>query len=231
MPNYQNSKIYKIVGNGLTYYGATTRPLSQRFSNHKTAYKCFSTTGRLKDNTKCHLCITDPNCVIILVENYPCNTKEELQAREYFYISNNECVNVNGSNGRNRQSTYKALNHEQMIGEASELHKQTGEMINRMPNYQNSKIYKIVGNGLTYYGSTITTLSQRFSYHKTAYKRFSTTGIQKQEIECHLCITDPNCVIILVENYPCNTGQELEARRHFYISNNVCVNKKWSWME
>ena len=134
MPNYQNSKIYKIVGNGLTYYGSTTRALSQRFSNHKTAYKCFSTTGRLKDNTKCHLCITDPNCVIILVENYPCNTKEELQAREHFYISNNECVNIKGSDGRNRYSNCKQLTYEQMIEKMSELHKQCDELIIKLDN-------------------------------------------------------------------------------------------------
>lgn len=134
MPNYQNSKIYKIVGNSLTYYGATTRALSQRFSNHKNAYKSFSITGRSKDNTTCHLCITDPNCVITLVENYPCNTKEELQAREYFYISNNMCVNKYGSDGRNKQITCKELTYEQMIVKMAELHKQCDEMINRLDN-------------------------------------------------------------------------------------------------
>ena len=33
------------------------------------------------------------NCKIELVENYACNSKEELNAREGFYIQNNECVN------------------------------------------------------------------------------------------------------------------------------------------
>ena len=33
------------------------------------------------------------NCKIELVENYSCNSREELEAREGYYIKNNECVN------------------------------------------------------------------------------------------------------------------------------------------
>jgi hypothetical protein len=31
----------------------------------------------------------------VLVENYPCNSKDELKARERYYIENNDCVNIN----------------------------------------------------------------------------------------------------------------------------------------
>jgi hypothetical protein len=33
------------------------------------------------------------NCKIELVENYPCNSKNELMKREGYYIQNNECIN------------------------------------------------------------------------------------------------------------------------------------------
>ena len=33
--------------------------------------------------------------------------------------------------------------------------------------YQDGKIYKITGGGLTYYGSTIQTLEERFIKHKS----------------------------------------------------------------
>ena len=33
------------------------------------------------------------NCKIELVENFPCNSKEELTKREGFYIQSNDCVN------------------------------------------------------------------------------------------------------------------------------------------
>jgi hypothetical protein len=41
MPDYSQGKIYKIVGNGLTYYGSTCQSLSKRFQEHKTDYKQY----------------------------------------------------------------------------------------------------------------------------------------------------------------------------------------------
>jgi hypothetical protein len=32
---YENGKIYKITGGGMTYYGSTTQPLYKRFHQHK----------------------------------------------------------------------------------------------------------------------------------------------------------------------------------------------------
>jgi hypothetical protein len=37
--------------------------------------------------------LDEPDCDIYLVEKYPCDTKDELHAREGYYIQNNECVN------------------------------------------------------------------------------------------------------------------------------------------
>lgn len=136
MPNYQNSKIYKIVGNGLTYYGSTTRSLSQRFANHKNAKKTFELKGRKQDNLTSIQCLSDPNCYITLVENYPCNNKEELQAREHFYIANNECVNVQGSNLKNKRIGLKLLTYEELAIKLSELHKRCDEMINMLDNLE-----------------------------------------------------------------------------------------------
>jgi hypothetical protein len=88
MPNYQNSKIYKITGGGLTYYGSTTQPLSKRLVQHKTEKKRvnhkYCTSFQILDFEDCDIC---------LVEYYPCNSKEELHKRERHYIENNECIN------------------------------------------------------------------------------------------------------------------------------------------
>jgi hypothetical protein len=83
MVNYQDGKIYKLVGSGLTYYGSTTQRLSQRKAEHKK--KSYS-NKRLFE-------LGDVD--IVLVEAFPCNNKEELHARERYYIENNECVNKN----------------------------------------------------------------------------------------------------------------------------------------
>jgi len=83
MVNYQNSKIYELICSetGLKYIGSTTRPLSQRLGKHKQ-----------KKNTCSSKILINPK--IYLLENTPCNSKEELHAIERKYIENNECVNI-----------------------------------------------------------------------------------------------------------------------------------------
>jgi hypothetical protein len=78
MPNYKNSKIYKLVSlqTDKIYIGSTTQPLYKRFGKHKTVgYNCMSKE-----------LIKYDDCKIILIENFECNNKEELHARERYYI-------------------------------------------------------------------------------------------------------------------------------------------------
>lgn len=103
MVNYGNGKIYKIepivdFEEGYIYIGSTTKQyLSQRLDTHRSEYK------RFKDG-KCKLVkvyeIFDKyggveNCKIILLENVNCNSRDELLAREAYYIRNLDCVNKN----------------------------------------------------------------------------------------------------------------------------------------
>ena len=86
MSIYQNSKIYKIVNdtNDKIYYGSTTQKyLCSRMAQHRGNYN--KTTSKLLGDLK--------TCKIILVENYPCNTKDELSKRERYFVENFECVN------------------------------------------------------------------------------------------------------------------------------------------
>ena len=85
MVNYRNGKIYKIENNenDLIYFGSTTQPLYKRMRKHRERRNC-----------KCHSMGVDiSECKIVLVENFPCNNKEELTAREAYYIRNFPCVN------------------------------------------------------------------------------------------------------------------------------------------
>ena len=89
MVNYQNAKIYKIVCNstGLVYYGSTCEiTLARRLAGHTKDYKLGIkiTSSKIIENG---------NYGIFLVETYPCNSRDELNMRERFYIENNECVN------------------------------------------------------------------------------------------------------------------------------------------
>ncbi len=85
-----------------------------------------------------------------------------------------------------------------------------------MIDYKNGKIYKLVGGGLTYYGSTCNELRIRLYQHK------------KKSNKCKsklLFDSDDKIEIILVEKYPCNDKMELHQRERYYIENNECINK------
>jgi predicted GIY-YIG superfamily endonuclease len=82
---YEKGKIYKLVDNtnGNIYIGSTIQSLSKRKSQHK----------EIKNKCKSKLIINNGDYDIILIENYPCSSKEELFARERYFIENIECIN------------------------------------------------------------------------------------------------------------------------------------------
>ena len=87
MVNYQLGKIYKIVDNTneYIYIGSTCEPnLSRRLSKHVSNYKRF--LSKKQRYVTSFDIIKNNNYEIILVELYPCNTKDELHSRERFYI-------------------------------------------------------------------------------------------------------------------------------------------------
>ena len=93
MPNYQNGKIYKIINNENDdiYIGSTCQKLCERMSGHRCDYNKY-----LDNNNKyitSYKILQYNTANIILIENFPCNSKEELHAREAFHIINNICVN------------------------------------------------------------------------------------------------------------------------------------------
>ena len=98
--DYSSSKIYKIqpkgeFDEGYIYIGSTTKKyLSQRMAAHKYEYKCWLNGSRHK-----YSCfdIFDKygvdNCEMILIESYNCNSFDELQAKEGYYIKLLKCIN------------------------------------------------------------------------------------------------------------------------------------------
>jgi len=97
MPNYQQSRIYKIESNlgDKIYIGATCKEyLSQRFQAHKSNYKCWK-NGKYHRVTSFDVfdLYGIENCSIVLLEACPCNSKDEQNAKESHYIRTMECVN------------------------------------------------------------------------------------------------------------------------------------------
>ena len=104
MVNFQQGKIYKIVDNtnGNIYVGSTfEKTLARRLANHRAAYNSY-----LKNNT--HF-LTSFNIFkngdyrIVLLEAYPCKSKDELKARERYYIERLDCINKNIPNRTDQQ--------------------------------------------------------------------------------------------------------------------------------
>jgi hypothetical protein len=83
---YVNGKIYKIISYSnpdLVYYGSTIQPLAKRMAQHRL----------MRGKYKSEQIIELGDAKILLVENYSCNSKEELHRKEGEHILNNNCVN------------------------------------------------------------------------------------------------------------------------------------------
>ena len=160
MPDYQNGKIYKIISHNSDqdiYVGSTTQMLCKRLTGHVTNFK---KNGPVSSKNV----LRHGNYQILLIENYPCNTKEELTAREAYYVRQFNCVNKNVP-GRTREEWYEdnkdkiAKYYEDNKDKISERHKKyyeankilcdCGCKVNRkyMNKHKNSnKHVKIVNN-------------------------------------------------------------------------------------
>lgn len=95
-----------------------------------------------------------------------------------------------------------------------------------MEKYNNGKIYSIKCNitGQVYYGSTIQTIERRMEQHLNIFKMY-VNGIPVSYMTSFKVLTGNNYTFELVENYPCNSKEDLEKREKFYIENYDCVNK------
>lgn len=87
MIKYDLGKIYKIVCNitGEIYIGSTIQTLALRLATHKH-YNNTCTSKQI---------IERGDYSIELIENYPCNNRDELHARERYYIDTLTCINNN----------------------------------------------------------------------------------------------------------------------------------------
>ncbi len=93
MQNYSRSNIYKLVS-GQTediYIGATINALRTRKSQHKSRYKRWI-NGKGKYITSCEIMKYD-DCQIILIEEYSCQNRDQLNSRERYWIEKLVCVN------------------------------------------------------------------------------------------------------------------------------------------
>lgn len=101
MPDYSRSKIYRIRAEGIDgcYVGATTRSLDWRIDGHKYRADCSSKA-----------IMESGNAVIELIEDFPCNSKAELDIRERYWIENTPDVVNKRIPGRSKAEWYDENN-------------------------------------------------------------------------------------------------------------------------
>jgi hypothetical protein len=94
MQRYQTGKIYKIVSQNTDkiYIGSTIQNLDDRLKQHYLAVKTHQ-NGNANKTTSQE--VLDSSSSIVLIENFPCNSKLELETRERYWIEQNLdcCVN------------------------------------------------------------------------------------------------------------------------------------------
>ena len=88
MPDFSKGKIYKLVSNKSSdvYIGSCLVDLSKRLYGHKKpSNTCVSKS----------MFVDDAIISIVLIEDYACENKNQLKARELHYITTLECININ----------------------------------------------------------------------------------------------------------------------------------------
>jgi len=145
--NYVNGKIYKLISDLTSeiYIGSTIQLLTQRKSKHLHKFN----KGILKCSSK--KIFEAGNVEIVLIEEYPCKSKKELEARERYWIETTEnCVNKTVPT--RTQEQYYSENKEKIKARAkSHYQKNKEEVLKRRKEYRDTHKDEIKAYMKAYY--------------------------------------------------------------------------------
>lgn len=117
--DYGKGKIYKLVNNvsEKCYIGSTICSLCLRIARHRADYrhylngaKNYITSYQIFEEAY----ENNDKVSVILIENYPCRSIEELKSRERYYIEN-DCNSVNKNIPTQTQKEWYLKNKEKLI--------------------------------------------------------------------------------------------------------------------
>jgi len=133
MNRYEKGQIYKVVdiGYNMCYIGSTCQSLSKRFYKHKENYYQY-TKGKADCNRRVNIIFDKygiENCKIELIQDFPCQSRNELLKQEGEHIRNNDCVNKIVS-GRTNQE-WREDNYEHYINKKRQLWNRTKDEQNK----------------------------------------------------------------------------------------------------
>lgn len=151
--DYLKTIIYKIIPKipksiDDCYFGHCTTSLNQRYYKYKSAYKYYNNNINKVNYTYVFKLFDDyngpENCVIIKIEDFPCNNKQDALNKEGEYISNNNCYNKhipgNYNNKYNKPTFHCDICNETLYNSDKNKHEQTQKHLNNINIQKNVNI-------------------------------------------------------------------------------------------
>ena len=91
---FEEAKIYKLIDNTNenVYIGSTCKALKQRLAKHVSHYKDYTKGGK-SSYVSSYIIIQNGDYDIMLIEDYPCKSKDELLTREGYWTNKIPCIN------------------------------------------------------------------------------------------------------------------------------------------
>jgi hypothetical protein len=194
--DYQNGKIYSIRSyqTDLIYIGSTTQPLSKRLSKHRCDFNSWK--NNIGGYVTSFEIIKFDDHYIELIENYPCNSKNELVKREGQLIRETENTvnkNIAGRNtkewnedNKEKVSEYKKQYYEENKEQLSEKQKQYYEenkeqLLEKQKQYREDNKEQILEKQKQYYeDNKEQILEQQKQYYEDNKQKIT----QKYNCEC-----------------------------------------------
>ena len=138
MPDYQKGKIYKLVSEHTDqiYIGSTIQKLCHRLGTHARDSR------KGKNQCTCKHMFELGKVKIVLIENCPCDSKEELYKRERHYIETMKCVNKLIP-GRTMAENYQDKKEHYQKKSNDRYHTKTEEILKQRKEYRLKNIDKI----------------------------------------------------------------------------------------
>lgn len=203
---YRRGKIYSMnVDDGHYYIGSTTQCLSACFQHHKDISKTHDT--RVYEYCKQ---VGWDHITMELLEEYPCDSKKELDERMNHYLLMHEldflCLN---------HDLDMSAEFEEMLNHPLEDDPYDSDDDHLENPYRHGKIYRLICEDSHFYiGSTITSLEKRFGCHLYMIEKRLCGGKY-----AHMYTIPINEIQIeLIEQFPCDTREQLRQRENTYIA-------------
>ena len=114
--DFSKGKIYKLINDSTDkiYIGSTCSSLNERLNKHKNNYKCFIEKKGKQSYITSYKLLELGNVDIILIEDYPCENKKELNKRERYYIDINREIALNKVIPTRTQKEYLETNKDKI---------------------------------------------------------------------------------------------------------------------